>query len=142
MRGRGASGGGRRRAWALALGLVAGARPQEGEEPRAWEAFELDQLARERERTGRAYLSFLERPSLSAGLYELAAGAEDRQTPHERDEVYHVLAGRARLVVGGDDVPVRPGSVVYVAAGVEHRFHAIEEDLRVLVMFAAAPPVK
>ena len=33
---------------------------------------------------------------------------------------------------------VTPGSVVFVGAGAEHRFHSIEEDLEVLVVFA--PP--
>jgi quercetin dioxygenase-like cupin family protein len=34
--------------------------------------------------------------------------------------------------------PVRSGSILFVEAGVEHRFHQIEEDLKVLVFFA--PP--
>jgi hypothetical protein len=36
------------------------------------------------------------------------------------------------------DRPVQPGSLVFVATGVEDRFHSIEEDLRVLVFWA--PP--
>ena len=31
-----------------------------------------------------------------------------------------------------------PGSVVFVGTAVEHRFHSIEEDLEMLVVFA--PP--
>jgi len=48
------------------------------------------------------------------------------------------VGGRAQIRVGDEDRPVGPGTVVYVAAGVEHRFHDIGEDLRVLVIFA--PP--
>ncbi len=101
-------------------------------------AFELDHLSRERRASGRRYLEFLRVPALSVGLYGLPAGGEDPQSPHAEDEVYQVIRGRAVLRVEGEDRPVGPGSVVFVAAGAEHRFHAIEEDLEVLVFFAPA----
>ncbi len=54
-----------------------------------------------------------------------------------------MISGRATIRVDGEDRAVKPGSLVFVAAGVEHRFHDIEEDLRVLVFWApphGAPP--
>jgi len=101
-------------------------------------AFDLTTLARDRAATGRRYLEFLRSDALSAGLYELPAGGTDPQKPHGEDEVYVVTGGRARFRIGDEDVPVGVGSVLYVAAGAEHRFHSIEEDLQVLVIFA--PP--
>lgn len=101
-------------------------------------AFEISEIAEERQRSGRAYHEFLRVPGLSAGLYVLAAGAIDPQQPHRQDEVYHVVSGRARIRVGDEDREVRPGSVVYVPAGVEHRFHEITEELTLLVIFAPA----
>jgi mannose-6-phosphate isomerase-like protein (cupin superfamily) len=77
-------------------------------------------------------------PALSAGLYRLPAGAADPQKPHADDEVYYVVSGRASLRVGTEDRAVGPGTVVFVRAGVEHRFHAITEDLTALVFFAPA----
>ena len=77
-------------------------------------------------------------PSLSAGLYTLPAGGVDPQRPHGEDEVYYVASGRGRILVGTDDRAVGPGTVVYVPAGVEHRFHTIAEDLSILVFFAPA----
>ncbi|HKC20041.1 MAG TPA: cupin domain-containing protein, partial [Candidatus Dormibacteraeota bacterium] len=53
-------------------------------------------------------------------------------------EVYYVISGRGSISVAGESRPVQPGSIVFVAAGVEHRFHDIDEDLRVLVFWA--PP--
>ena len=103
---------------------------------KTWAAFELSELIDQRRRSGRAYFRFLEVPTLSTGIYQLAAGAEDRQQPHDRDEIYFVEKGKARLEVDGEDVAVGPGSIVYVKAKVEHRFHDITEDLTVLVMFA------
>jgi mannose-6-phosphate isomerase-like protein (cupin superfamily) len=89
-------------------------------------------------RTGELYLEFLRRDSMSCGLYVLEAGATDPQEPHQEDEVYVVLSGRARLRAGDRDAPVGPGSVLFVARTVPHRFHAITERLSVLVFFAPA----
>lgn len=77
-------------------------------------------------------------PSLSMGLYALPAGGVDPQQPHTEDEVYYVVSGRATIRVGEEDRPVESGSVVFVEARVEHRFHTITEDLTVLVFFAPA----
>jgi mannose-6-phosphate isomerase-like protein (cupin superfamily) len=103
--------------------------------------FELDGpdgLSALRAATGEPYLEFLCAATMSAGLYVLPAGATDDQTPHAEDELYVVLRGSAVLEVGGEDRPVGPGSTVYVARGVEHRFHSIGEELAVMVVFA--PP--
>jgi mannose-6-phosphate isomerase-like protein (cupin superfamily) len=102
------------------------------------DAFELEQVAEERAKLGKLYVEFLRRPSISAGLYVLAAGSEDPQKPHTEDEVYFVVRGRATIRVAEEDRPVGPGSVIYVAAGVSHRFHTIEQDLEILVIFAPA----
>jgi mannose-6-phosphate isomerase-like protein (cupin superfamily) len=102
------------------------------------DAFEISELMAQRAQAGEPYLEFLRVPALSLGLYRLAAGAGDPQQPHAEDEVYYVLEGRATVQVGGEDRPVQPGSVVFVAAGLEHRFHSISEDLSLLVFFAPA----
>jgi mannose-6-phosphate isomerase-like protein (cupin superfamily) len=102
------------------------------------DAFELTTLETERAGSGRAYLEFLRVPALSVGLYTLEAGAADGQSPHTEDEVYVVMAGRGRIAVGGEVREVGPGSVVYVAATVPHRFHDISERLEILVVFAPA----
>jgi len=102
------------------------------------EAFQLADLLRERAASGRLYHEFIRTHDLSVGLYVLAAGAIDPQGPHTEDEVYHVISGRAQIRVGTEDRPVEAGSVVFVGADVEHRFHDIEEELVVLVVFGPA----
>ncbi|ARZ69025.1 cupin domain-containing protein [Streptomyces sp. HU2014] len=101
-------------------------------------AFRLDELEVERAANEGAYLQFLHERNMSVGLYALAAGGMDPQTPHAQDEVYMVVSGRASITVGTETTEVARGSVVYVPAGVAHRFHHISEDLRVLVVFS--PP--
>jgi mannose-6-phosphate isomerase-like protein (cupin superfamily) len=50
--------------------------------------------------------------------------------------MYYVIRGRAHMQVSSEDQDVGEGSVIFVAAGVEHRFHDITEELTVLVFFA------
>lgn len=102
------------------------------------DAFEISQLIIEQQRSGRSYLEFLRVPSLSVGLYNLPAGSIDPQKPHTEDEVYYVVEGRGYVRVGVEDRMVEPGTVVFVAATIEHRFHSISEDLKILVFFAPA----
>lgn len=100
-------------------------------------AFEARDLIEQQSAGDARYLEFLRVPDLNCGLYVLAAGSDDTQQPHAEDEVYYVIEGRATIAVADEDRPVQAGSIVYVAAGVEHRFHHIEEQLRVLVFFAS-----
>ena len=100
------------------------------------EAFELADIELRRRAHGNRYLEFLRRPSMSLGLYVLPVGGDDPQLPHDEDEAYLVLRGRAKLRVGPEVRSVEPGSVVFVAARVAHRFVEITEELSVAVMFA------
>jgi mannose-6-phosphate isomerase-like protein (cupin superfamily) len=102
------------------------------------EIFEIDGVEAARSARSQQYHEFLRRDSMSAGLYVLRAREQDPQTPHGQDELYYVVSGMGRIRVHEHDRPVGPGSIVFVAAGVEHRFHTITSDLTVLVVFA--PP--
>ncbi len=100
------------------------------------EAYEYDDVAADLRAGDSQYLQFINEGTLSVGLYELAAGAEDTQTPHAEDEVYYIVSGRGAIVVAGERHPVQPGSTVFVAREVDHRFVDISEDLSILVFFA------
>ena len=98
----------------------------------------VDEIDRERAKGGKLYREFLRIPAMSAGLYVLAAGATDPQRPHREDEMYYVIRGRARFRAEDEETEVSAGSVLFVAAEVEHRFYDITEELAVLVFFAPA----
>ena len=102
------------------------------------DAFEISQIIEQQKQSGKLYLEFLRVPSLSVGLYALPAGGVDPQQPHTEDEVYYVVEGRGFIRVGEEDRPVEPGTTIFVAANVEHHFHTISEDLKILVFFAPA----
>jgi mannose-6-phosphate isomerase-like protein (cupin superfamily) len=102
------------------------------------DAWELDELETARQGEGTPYHEFISVADLSGGLYVLEPGVPDLQTPHTEDELYVVMSGRGRITVGDDVRDVRPGTVVFVGAGVTHRFHDIEERLVLIVAFGPA----
>ena len=101
-------------------------------------AFGIQELIYKQANSDQRYLEFLRESSLSVGLYVLLAGGHDPQQPHAEDEVYYVIDGRAQITVGKEQRAVEAGSIIFVAAGVPHRFLDIQEKLTVLVFFA--PP--
>jgi quercetin dioxygenase-like cupin family protein len=98
----------------------------------------ISEIDQQRSRSGKLYGEFLRVPAMSAGLYVLPAGATDLQRPHHEDEIYYVVRGRARFKVAQEDHKVSAGSVLFVAAEVEHHFYDVKEELAVLVLFAPA----
>jgi mannose-6-phosphate isomerase-like protein (cupin superfamily) len=100
--------------------------------------FRWADLRQQRAKTKEPWLEFFASDSLSTGIYVLPAGGVDTQKPHRRDEVYYIVRGTAKLTVDQEEHPVEAGSVIFVKAGVDHRFHSITEELEVLVFFAGA----
>lgn len=98
----------------------------------------IDSTLEQRALSGNAYLEFLRVHSMSAGVYVLAAGAVDRQSPHRQDELYYVLRGKGRMSAGDEDRAIEAGAIIFIAADVPHRFHDIEEEIELLVFFAPA----
>lgn len=82
---------------------------------------------------GRASALLLEHGSLEVRYY--APRGSDPQTPHTRDELYVVAAGRGWFVRGAERVPFEPGDALFVAAGVEHHFEDFSPDFGTWVMF-------
>jgi len=71
--------------------------------------------------------------TLEVELYAPRGG--DPQQPHRRDEVYVVVKGSGSFLNGASRHPFGPGDVLFVPAGVTHRFEAFTDDLVVWVIF-------
>ena len=71
--------------------------------------------------------------TFEAGLY--APRGVDDQTPHTRDEAYVVVKGSGFFVCGDARRPFAPGELLFVPAGVIHRFEWFSDDLTVWVIF-------
>lgn len=59
----------------------------------------------------------------------------DLQQPHSRDEVYVVISGSGHFVNGDTRKPFSSGEVLFVPAGVEHRFEDFTDDFATWVFF-------
>ena len=79
------------------------------------------------------FVKVLEHGSMEVELY--APRGVDGQTPHSRDELYVVVSGTGEFVNGPDRHPFRPGDVLFVPAGVEHRFEDFSDDFAAWVVF-------
>lgn len=104
----------------------------------SWQVFDVEEIRRSLSGDQVQYKEFLRVPSLSCGIYQLPKGAKDMQTPHDEDEVYYVLEGRARMKVADEMREVSAGDILYVKAIESHSFFEIEEDMTLLVFFASA----
>jgi len=98
--------------------------------------FELQDLARQLEKEGGYFLDFLKVRDLEAGIIVLHPGQEDTQEPHSADELYYVIEGTGFIELGKSTKPVKKGSIIFVPAGLSHKFYGNKEDLVVLYMFA------
>ena len=59
----------------------------------------------------------------------------DLQTPHTRDEIYVIASGSGTFINGDRTHPFETGEVLFVPAGVEHRFVDFTEDFSTWVFF-------
>lgn len=71
--------------------------------------------------------------TLEIGYYRPAG--EDRQQPHEQDEVYVVDAGTGWFVLDGVRRRFEAGEALFVPAGVAHRFEEFSDDFGAWVIF-------
>jgi mannose-6-phosphate isomerase-like protein (cupin superfamily) len=92
-----------------------------------------DALARLPGPAGERFTPAFRHGTLEVELY--APRGHDPQTPHRRDEAYVVVSGSGEFVHGGERTPFGPGDFLFVAAGVEHRFERVGDDLVVWVLF-------
>jgi mannose-6-phosphate isomerase-like protein (cupin superfamily) len=82
---------------------------------------------------GERYVELFRHGTLSVELY--APRGRDSQNPHTRDEVYVVVQGSGEFRNGVVKHPFGPGDLLFVPAGVVHRFESFTDDLAVWVVF-------
>lgn len=79
------------------------------------------------------YKTLFSHGSLEVEIYKPVG--TDEQTPHDRDEIYVVASGSGFFVNGDSRQPFEVGEVLFVAAGVEHRFEDFTADFSTWVFF-------
>jgi mannose-6-phosphate isomerase-like protein (cupin superfamily) len=83
--------------------------------------------------SGREFVTLFRHGTLEVEIYK--PDRVDRQTPHTRDEVYVVISGSGTFVNGDERHPFEAGEVLFVPAGVVHRFEGFTEDFATWVVF-------
>lgn len=61
-------------------------------------------------------------------------GSDDQQ-PHKRDELYIIASGAADFIRDGECVAVTTNDMLFVPAGMAHRFAAMTSDFAAWVVF-------
>lgn len=79
------------------------------------------------------FKTLFEHGSLQVEIYK--PDKVDLQKPHTRDELYVIASGSGEFVNGPNRQVVEPGEVLFVAAGVEHRFMNFTDDFSTWVFF-------
>jgi mannose-6-phosphate isomerase-like protein (cupin superfamily) len=92
-----------------------------------------DVLARLPTPEGKRFAVAFEHGSLSVELY--APRGTDPQEPHSRDEVYVVVRGSGEFVRGSERSRFGPGDLLFVPAGIPHRFEDFSDDFVTWVIF-------
>ncbi len=82
---------------------------------------------------GKLFATVLEHGSLVVEMYK--PYKVDLQTPHTRDEIYVVISGSGTFINGEVRHPFGIGDVLFVPAGIEHRFIEFTDDFMTWVMF-------
>ena len=92
-----------------------------------------DALARLPNPEGKRFATIFEHGTLEVEIY--APRGNDPQSPHTRDELYFVAAGKGEYVCGDTRQSFGPTDLLFAAAGVAHRFENFSDDLTLWVIF-------
>lgn len=79
------------------------------------------------------FVTLLTRGTLEVELY--IPDGTDKQTPHEKDELYVVISGTGTFVREDEPYAFQPHDVLFVPAGQEHRFIDFSTDFKTWVIF-------
>jgi len=79
------------------------------------------------------FLKVMEHGSMSVEIYRPVK--TDLQSPHVQDELYIIISGSGDFLNNGKRVTFQPGDVLFVSAGVDHRFENFTDDFATWVIF-------
>lgn len=85
-------------------------------------------------KAGQRYVTIFQHGKLELEFYQPLK--TDPQLPHTRDEVYFVISGSGWFVRAGERQRFAPGEVLYVPAGVPHRFEEFTDDFATWAIFS------
>jgi mannose-6-phosphate isomerase-like protein (cupin superfamily) len=84
-------------------------------------------------KSGATFVTLFSQGTLEVEIYRPVG--VDEQQPHEKDELYVVIAGTGNFVHRRERTPFRAGDVLFARAGVPHRFEDFSGDFATWVFF-------
>jgi mannose-6-phosphate isomerase-like protein (cupin superfamily) len=95
--------------------------------------FDAEGALRALQKAGGEFTTLFRHGTLEVEIYRPVG--TDKQKPHRRDELYVVISGTGSFLHGAMRTPFGPGDVLFVEAGVEHRFVEFTADFATWVFF-------
>jgi mannose-6-phosphate isomerase-like protein (cupin superfamily) len=82
---------------------------------------------------GQPFVTLLENGKMYVEIYQ--PYKIDKQKPHDQDELYVVIEGSGIFYNNGERRPFKKHDVIFVPAGIEHRFEDFTDDFVTWVFF-------
>ncbi len=98
--------------------------------------FNLQDYLEKINKTNSYFHTFINKDNLAVGVLSLKPDEEDKQEPHESDEIYFIISGNGYLKIKDKDFKVSKHKLFFVAKNVPHFFHGNTKELTVLYFFA------
>ena len=93
----------------------------------------FDESLNKLKHSGPEFLELFTHGSLSVEIYK--PNKVDKQTPHNRDEIYVIASGSGEFILSDKRTNFSPRDVLFVPAGEEHRFENFTDDFVTWVFF-------
>lgn len=82
------------------------------------------------------FLKVMEHGSMTVEIYR--PEKVDLQKPHQQDELYVVISGSGYFINDGNRIKFKAGDILFVGAGIEHRFVNFTDNFSTWVIFYGA----
>lgn len=79
------------------------------------------------------FMQVMKHQSMNVEIYK--PDRVDLQQPHVQDELYVIISGTGNFYNNGIITDFKPGDVLFVPAGIEHRFENFTDDFSTWVIF-------
>lgn len=93
----------------------------------------LSEASQRLQKSAQEFLVLFQNNALDLELYK--PQLVDKQTPHDRDEVYIIASGTATFELEGQCTEVQTGDFLFVPAFAPHKFIRFSEDFSTWVLF-------
>ena len=93
----------------------------------------LDAVEQMKQETAKPFTVVMKHGTMSVEYF--APQKTDTQTPHAQDELYVIVRGHGHFFRDGETIECKAGDVLFVPAGMEHRFENFSDDFATWVIF-------